>query len=362
MSDDTAAFAAEIERLAVFADVAHLPRAHGNALGSAVMRTEPADFYVSEFTGLQPSGTGEHWLVQVRKTGQNTRWVAKRLAELIGVPYKAVSYAGMKDRHAVTEQWFGVHLPGQADPQLLPDPAEGFAIIATARHDRKLRPGQLSYNRFRLRLRSCNISDRAALDARLALLREQGVPNYFGAQRFGHAGGNLRLVQNVAGLRRLNRERRAFALSALRGALFNGYLAGRVAAGNWHDGLTDDVLLSDRSRGVAEADQSVFVAERIPAGLLWGKQSGPTAGSQAAEAEYFAQFPQLTELLVQAGSKASRRVLKARLGALTWNWLADDLVIEFALGPGSYATMVLRELLDVTDAASVGVVVPDITL
>jgi tRNA pseudouridine13 synthase len=347
-----AAIADELERLRAYADLGALPRASTGPWGTAELRSLPTDFFVTESSGLLPAGRGEHLLLRVRKTGQNTRWVAKRLAALAGVPYRAVSYAGMKDRHAVTEQWFGIHLPGLPDPVWNIDPAEGFEVLEAVRHDRKLRTGQLSYNRFRLQLRNCHISDKSQLEKCLREVAATGVPNYFGPQRFGHLAANLLLLKDPADMRRLNRDDRAFALSALRGALFNGYLATRVAAGNWRMALPGDVEISDRPRGVAEDDHTVFIAERLPAGLLWGRQASLADGSATGECEFFQQFPQVTALLEAAGSQASRRVLCARVGEFGWQWEGEQLALEFALGPGSYATAVLNELLEVRDLAT----------
>jgi tRNA pseudouridine13 synthase len=156
-------------------------------------------------------------------------------------------------------------------------------------------------------------------------------------------------------LQRLGRDRRAFALSALRGALFNGYLAMRVLDGSWADGLAGDVVISDRPRGVAEQDQSVFSAERLPAGLMWGKQvQAAREEAERSEQAFYGMFPLVTRFLEDAGCRASRRTLRARIGNLSWRREGDDLELNFALGPGSYATMVLRELLVVSDRAAAG--------
>jgi len=345
----------ELERLRVYADPPGLPFAGPGPAGSADMRCGPEDFFVVEHSGLTAAGVGEHFLLRVRKTGQNTKWVAKRLAELAQVPCRAVSYAGLKDRHAVTEQWFGLHLPGRAEPVFSVPEGDGFEIIESVWHDKKLRPGQLSYNQFRLRLRNCMLTDPAAMESSLHALGLAGVPNYFGAQRFGHKQANLFIARDIGGLQRLGRERRAFALSALRGALFNGYLAMRILDGSWADGLAGDVLISDRPRGVAEHDQSVFSAERLPAGLMWGKQvQAAREEAERSEQAFYGMFPLVTRFLEDAGCRASRRTLRARIGNLSWRREGDDLELNFALGPGSYATMVLRELLVVRDRAAAG--------
>lgn len=344
--------AGEIDRLRAYAAIAELPSAWGEALGSGRLRQHPEDFFVSEYTGLDLSGTGEHLYVRVRKTGQNTRWVAKQLAEFADIAYKSVSYAGLKDRHAVTEQWFSMQIPGRSDPDWTNLAIEGVEVLESCRHDRKLRQGQLSYNRFRLRLRDCRISSLDDFSRRIEQVQVGGVPNYFGAQRFGRSAGNLDLSLRGPDLRRLNRESRSFAISALRSALFNGYLASRVEAGNWATRLEGEALLSDRPRGVAEQDESAFKSQRLPAGVLWGKTYGGCGGEvRALEEAYFGGFEHSCAMLERAGARLSRRVMCARVADLQWRYDKDQLEIGFVLGPGVFATVLLRELLATEDCA-----------
>lgn len=343
------AFAQELDALVPQA-VANPPRAWGQPLARADFRSSPEDFFVSE-QGFEPSGSGEHVLLRIRKTGQNTRWVAKRLAESFGLPYRAVSYAGLKDRHAVTEQWFGMHMPGAEVPDHDPD-IEGVEVLEYSRHQRKLRPGQLSYNQFRIVLRNVSACAPAELEERLAQISAAGVPGYFGEQRFGRDNGNLSLATDANGVAKLNRERRAFALSAWRGALFNGYLAERVARGDWNVVLEGDVKMSDRPRGIAEEDSTVFRPELLPTGLLWGRDARfADAAAGALERGWFERFPVLCSLLEGAGSRGSRRVLQMRVAGLQARTTDAGLEVEFALGPGGYATSVLSELFDLKNIA-----------
>ncbi|HFD39876.1 MAG TPA: tRNA pseudouridine(13) synthase TruD, partial [Anaerolineae bacterium] len=90
-----------------------LPSPYGPPLGQAVLRSRPEDFQVEEIPVCMPDGAGEHVWLKICKRGQNTDWVARQLARFAGVRPRDVSFAGLKDRHAVTEQWFSVHLPGR---------------------------------------------------------------------------------------------------------------------------------------------------------------------------------------------------------------------------------------------------------
>src|SRR5690606_10928498 len=130
-----------------------LPHAHGGPPLQARLRASPEDFVVDELQDIVPDGTGEHaWLV-VRKRGANTDWVAKGLARFAGVAPMDVSYAGVKDRHAVTTQVFTVYLPGRASPDWAQLGLDGVEVVEHSRHGRKLKRGALRGNRFRIVLR-----------------------------------------------------------------------------------------------------------------------------------------------------------------------------------------------------------------
>jgi tRNA pseudouridine13 synthase len=224
------------------------------------------------------------------------------------------------------------------------------------RHHRKLRQGQLIANKFDITIRNCEIGNKDATEQRLRTLASSGVPNYFGPQRFGRDTGNLDLLVRKNALNQLNRETRSFALSALRGALFNGYLSLRVERGDWQSILTGEVAVSAGPRRPAETGVSHPDQVRHASGLLWGEGSlASTDVARELESTYFARFPALTALLESAGSKAARRVLSSALENMNWSWGEDadmdTLNVCFDLGPGSYATVALRELLTIRDYA-----------
>lgn len=347
----------EIARLGRAIDFPALPRPFGPPLGTAVLRAEPDDFSVIEERGAGFAGQGEHWYVKLRKQGHNTRWVARQLAEFAQLPYKQVSYAGLKDRHAVAEQWFSLHLAGRESPDWAAFSLSGVEVLKVRRHDRKLRQGYLSFNQFNLVLRELQLRsavDATELEARLEQISGAGVPNYFGPQRFGHSGGNLALVLRPGGWRRLPRDLRGFALSALRGALFNLYLAERVTRGDWNDSLEGEARQTDRARGAAEGDTRVFAPEISAAGPLWGRGRAGSSGAVAAlEDTVFGAYPAVTALLEEAGARFARRALRARVGALHWQRSEGVLRLQFALGAGAFATAALHPLLEVRDAAIV---------
>jgi len=329
------ALRAELQRLRAAADFSLLPRAHGAPVARGRLRCSPEDFEVHEELGFEPSRDGEHLLLQLRKRGQNTRWVARRLAEIAGVEPAAVGYAGLKDRHAVAVQWFSLPLGSRSEPAGLE--IDGVELLQSVRHRSKLRPGMHRGNRFRLRLRALD-SDPVALRTRFARLAVAGVPNYFGPQRFGRDGANLELLTTG---RRLNRGLRAFGLSALRAALFNGYLAMRITDGSWTRRLDGEITPRD--------------AEGEPTGLLWGGgQSRASGAALDSERAWFEDYPASRRLLEAAGNRMLRRVLRVRPVAFRWELAGSEAELSFGLPRGAFATSLLREAGDFEDAAAGG--------
>lgn len=165
-------------------DMANLTWLHGKPQATGVLKANQEDFVVVENLGFTPDGEGEHLLVNIRKNGCNTQFVADYLAKFAGIHARSVSYVGLKDRHAVTEQWFCLHLPGKDSPDLSQFALEGCEVLQAARHLRKLRIGMLKGNDFTLVLR--HISDRQKVEQRFQAIAANGVPNYFGSQRLAN--------------------------------------------------------------------------------------------------------------------------------------------------------------------------------
>lgn len=334
--------------------VAALPGAHGPPPVSGLIKRRPEDFQVGEVLGFEPSGAGEHVFLEVEKRGLNTERVAHELARFADVRPGDVGYAGLKDRNAVTRQFFTVHMPGRPDPNWSALALEGAAVLASARHHRKLRRGALRGNRFRIAVRGAR-GDRHALAARVEALRRLGVPNYFGPQRFGRGGDNVRqaelLFAGEGG--RVPRHRRGIYLSAARSQLFNAVLARRVSDGTWDRGLDGEIYRLDGSRAVfgpeppsAEIERRLQAHDIHPTGPLWGRGPLSTAGDcRALETEVLDPFGPLRRGLERFGLKQERRALRVTVQALEFALDGNDLALEFALEPGAYATVVLRELV-----------------
>ena len=339
-----------------------LARAHGAPVLDARLRAAPEDFFVEELPGFEASGAGEHLLLTVEKRGMNTAFAARRIAAWAGVDESAIGYAGLKDRHAVTRQRFTVWLPKKIAPDLEALQSDDLRVLEHAWHARKLPRGALAGNRFVLVLRDVE-GEHAAIETRLQAIASQGVPNYFGEQRFGRGGGNVQQAVAMFAGRRVKREERTMLLSAARSELFNRVLAARVEAGNWNAALDGEVWMLDGSRSVFgpeaftdELQARLAAFDIHPTGPLWGE--GELRSTDASRDLELAAMQgdtatRLRNGLERAGLKQERRALRLRPDAIAWRWLDDGaLELAFALPPGCYATTLLRELGDVADSAA----------
>jgi tRNA pseudouridine13 synthase len=316
------------------------PHAYPARGASATLKHLNEDFIVTELPLQPPCGEGEHLWLDVEKDGANTAFVAQHLAQATAVQERDVGYAGLKDRYAVTRQWFSIYLPNGKSTAETPDLTQlqhpEFKVLRQTRHVKKLRPGDLQGNRFRIVLRDVH-GERDAIEANLRAVASQGVPNYFGAQRFGFEGGNVEQGRAMLAreIRVRNPKKKGIYLSAVRSFVFNEVLALRIQQGLWGKTLPGDVM--------DEAGQ--------PTGPLWGR-GRVTATDQALALEngVAERHAALCDGMEHAGLDQARRALVARPLDMSWEWPQDhQLVLTFFLPAGTYATSVLDEVLRTTE-------------
>lgn len=356
-----------------FPTVASPPLTH------ALLRAQPEDFQVGEDLGFPLTGSGEHVWLRVRKRGFNTDQVAGLLARQAGLSRRNVSYSGMKDRHAVTEQWFSIWLPRTTVANWQDGMPEGVEVVEHGRHSRKLQRGTHRSNRFMITLREC-VGEAASVEQRLAEIGRDGVPNYFGEQRFGRDGENVARAEAMfTGQEAVHdKHRRGIYLSAARSFLFNLVLARRVTNGSWNRLLPGEAVMLDgknsffvdgsetraarqgcRDGGFVTDDVDAALLERLnrhdihPSGPLWGEGELPSRGeARALEEGVVAGHRALADGLAAAGLRQERRALRLFPAGLAHRWLdPTTLKLEFSLPRGCYATAVLCELANYQNAA-----------
>ncbi len=324
---------------------------------SGVIRTHFSDFKVDEKFAFAATGEGEHALLHIKKQDTNTDWLSRQISDLAGVRKVDVSYAGLKDRHAVTTQWFSVWLPGKPDPDWSQLNSDNVEILETIRHNRKLRRGSLRGNQFTLIIREVE-GDASDLEQRMEVIQQEGVPNYFGDQRFGIDGQNLEKAKIMfAGKRVKDRFKRSIYLSAARSAMFNDVLSQRVEMDKWSNGLAGDVMLLDNSHSyflASEIDDEII--RRLqehdihPSGPLWGRGELLSKDTVAQlESELPGKFEIFDLGLRNARLDQERRSLRLSVNDLQWNFDRQNRLLEisFFLPAGGYATSVLREIIKV---------------
>ncbi len=332
------------------------PRAFGLSQIHALFKQAPADFQVEEILGFELDGEGEHLCLLVEKTLLTTREALGRLASACQIPKKLISYAGLKDKHGVTRQWFSLHVGVHREFSAADLESTGLKVLKICRNRRKLRIGCHAGNRFHIRLRRAR-GELSALEGVLARIRRQGVPNYFGEQRFGGEDDNVAQAEAMFSQGRIVKDRflRGLYLSAARAFLFNQYLAARVADGTWHQYLEGDVMALEGSNSIfrpegwdEDLQKRLDSLDIHPSGPLWGAGELPSRSVTASrEADLAQTWPVLCDGLARFGLTQARRPLRLKVEDLRGSVQdGEDLVLEFALGRGSYATTVLRELAE----------------
>lgn len=341
--------------------VAHLSYLHEKPLCSGDFRTFDDDFIVEEVLGFEPSGEGQHVCLFIEKRGENTQFIAKALAELAGIRARDVSYGGLKDRHAVTRQWFSVDIGANTVIDFSVLNSQSVKVLKEVRHNKKLRIGSHKANRFSITLR--NISDIAAFDQRFAKIAQSGVPNYFGEQRFGNNGNNLFMAQRMFGGENIrDRKIRSLVISAARSWLFNQQVSARIAAGLFAKPLDGDIFRLSGSRSFFTEAPSAEIEQRLSeddiqiAALLPGEGelgSGESlALAQTAMTEHLHWAKGLAEMKVKADCRPLvLKPLDLKVNALENDTLNNTRTVSFTLPVGSFATAVLREWIELTDCS-----------
>lgn len=326
---------------------------------SGLLKSSAEDFRVTEQLGYEPTGEGEHIYLWVQKTGLNTAYLAEQIAKFTKLPLRAVTYAGRKDKYAQTLQWFSVHLPGKGEFDWSQFSEPGAQVIRAIRHNKKLKTGVLKGNQFDITLRQLTSTE--GVEPRLQLIKQQGVPNYFGQQRFGDQrydprGGNLVLAEKMLhGEIIKNRNKRSMAISALRSWFFNEMVHKRLVNQHFAEPLCGDVMQLAGS-------QSFFVATEINQDILARLQSRDIymtaplwgAGSPASELDSSTfekhcalNAQKATDTLAALGLKQERRAIRLFPDDLEWEISDNNLRLSFSLPAGAFATSVIREVMEV---------------
>lgn len=327
------------------------------------IKLSPQDFFVEEELGFTPSGNGNHLFLFIEKQATNTNFLAQHLARQFNLPVKEIGFSGLKDRHALTRQWFS--LPWAANknlPNVTEINTENWQVLNLTRHNKKLKRGTHKANIFKLKIKIDNPSPEAAswFKERWQLISSQGVPNYFGLQRFGRNYQNISgainwLLPNPANLTKQaapKRQAKSMYLSALRSALFNVFVSQQVAAGTWLAASLGRRYNLNASNSFFTDPSATNLAQRVetgdlhPAAPLAGRGELATQGEALELEEKFRkEFEIYWQALANQGLKAEYKAMRLLPEPLEFNWQAPYLTLGFKLPTGCFATSVVAELL-----------------
>lgn len=335
-----------------------LPYAWGKPKQTAVFKQCPQDFLVVEELGFSLDGVGEHLFLFIEKEKLNTLAIVEFLSQRLGIKQRDIGFSGLKDKFAVTRQWFSLCLPDDSIESL--HWPENIRLIDRGRHGKKLRRGVHKRNDFTILLREVNTTDeeKNLLKQRLEHIKTNGVPNYFAEQRFGWEMQNLHKAFNsfVALERPAAKSPKGMWLSAARAYLFNCVLAKRISAGNWQQALQGDCYNLDGTRSFFSPKEGdhIDIPLRLsafdihPTGPLWGRGAVlVTDDANLIECQVIADNSVLAQGLVSQGLKQERRALRLKPLMMNWRWVdGNTLELQLELPAGCFATAVLRELVN----------------
>jgi tRNA pseudouridine13 synthase len=314
-----------------------------------IIRENASDFQVKEILSFKLDEAGEHVWIYLEKTHQNTAWVAKQLALHYEIPIAKVNWSGLKDRHAITSQWFSFPYPIKNELPPLPEIPD-VKILLIQRHSKRIRLGTHEKNHFFIRCKNLEGSLESIND-KLETIKKYGVPNYFGEQRFGHNLSNLHSASAwFLGQIRPRKDLRSMLLSAARSYLFNEHLHNRITQLSWRKIQDDEFCMFSTSnswfRGnpieKEDLQKRLDAGEIHTTGPLWGK--GSISDSEIYLSE---QYPITTRGLEENDLDYQRRSLILIAESIEWKLDLENksLDLSFFLESGAFATSILREIL-----------------
>jgi tRNA pseudouridine13 synthase len=327
------------------------------ALINGLVKGQASDFRVTEELGFQPTGEGEHLLLFIEKSMMTTHELIERVAHDFSLKTRDIGYCGLKDKLAVTRQWLSLYLPGQMHSLKLPSVAD-YHLLDHNWHGKKLRPGTHRSNHFEVVVRDVESMPETTRH-QLDMIRQQGIANYFGEQRFGRQGDNveqaLRAFSNPRRARKLSRSKRSLYLSALRSFLFNRVLSSRIEQGIWNRPVAGDVFMLSGSQSIFYEPIDDELLERYYRQDISSTISLHGAGnrllqSRAREIEdaVLAEHEDIGQCLLQAKAKLQMRAVRVAVTDLRveFDENAAILRIEARLPRGSYFTTLLDHFID----------------
>lgn len=332
-------------------DLTHWAYLYDKPTSVANFKAKPEHFIVTETLSFEPVGEGEHLFLLIEKTQLNTQQVCEHLAKFFSKRLRDIGYAGLKDKQSISRQWFSVQMNVLQQPDLSGLETESIKLVETVRHNKKLKVGALGYNHFDIRLTQVE-----GIDALISAFEKvkQGVPNYFGLQRFGFKGNNLNWANRMASGEVIkNKKIKGFALSASRSFLFNQAVSRRIESQIFNTAKDGDVFILSGSNSFFSDPVDDSIITRLNEGDIQLSAPLVGAGELASSGEIATleqgalnEFDNWFSMLADNGLKQERRSIKLVPENMSWQVEGDDVRVSFQLNTGCFATSVLRECVN----------------
>jgi tRNA pseudouridine13 synthase len=321
-------------------------------------RQSESDFLVEEIPLFLPEGTGDHLYLQIEKTKASTIQLIRDIGNTYQLRDREIGFAGRKDEQGVTRQWVSVPAQKVIDDGQAIEAEGAYRVLSAAKHPRKLRLGQLKGNRFSVRITSSATLD--LIQPRIQQLAENGCPNYFGAQRFGHGGSSWeQACQFIRRGVKARSRREKFYITVFQSAIFNQWLHERIVDGLLFDAIAGDILVLRNSRSNfvcvdPETDTPrVQAGDVVPSGPLWGsKMRLPEHEAMTRESRLLPEFDFPIEKMnthpaFKLGERRVSRIFPEGCVVKkpdTESNSEPQWILDFQLPKGSYATVFLAEV------------------
>ena len=334
---------------------------YGEPHQTGVIKSQADDFRVIENLGFEPCGEGEHLFLYIEKKNLTTQDLIEQIAREFTVKPRDIGYSGLKDKLAVTQQWLSVHLPGQMNSTEIPSPSH-YKLLQHGWHNKKIRAGTHRSNSFEVMVR--NVAELSSqTQQQIDDIKEFGMANYFGEQRFGAQQDNVERAihsfTNERRTRKLSRTKRSLYISALRSFLFNQILSQRIEQSHWHQPLQGDVFMLSGSHSLFSEIIDDSILDRFQQHDISSAASMYGAGSRmlsemalALEDDIFHQHPQIVECLDAQKVKLQMRTTRVTVQAFNVIHDADtqSLTVSATLPSGCFFTTLLKHFIDTSNS------------
>jgi tRNA pseudouridine13 synthase len=316
------------------------------------LKERPEDFFVEEIPLYPCTGEGAFAFLLAETANLSTLDLVALLRRHLELEDHEVGLAGWKDKRAVTRQWVSVPRTHVSEARLHELLAKGVKIIEQRRHPHKLRVGHLLGNRFSILVREPNPQAMALAEAIVDQLQAAGLPNFYGPQRFGASGGNpadgMAILRGEKRLRSVRTER--LLISSVSSLIFNLTLRERLERDLFARLLRGDVAKKHQTGGlfhVADPAKEQERADRLeisPTGPIWGKKMMAARDEAGTLEKEILRGQSLTPDIFRK-QPGSRRALRVPLREIPLRAEPDGLRLDFFLPKGSYATVLLEEIM-----------------